>query len=182
MKFIILFLIVMFDMAKVHGQIIADTSLCEGSKRKGHLEFLIDRFKNECLDQTTQYNYVNVAFSNKKTILFLNKNFKTHIFNRVCFLEKSSSRIILADGNDYLVFGMVEVGFGSNKELDRAIKIIKSGHLNVFQIEVATPFVLLKEEDTLILVFAEIKVANRAVVDCFLDKLKAIKGQYVRIK
>jgi hypothetical protein len=122
-----------------------------------------------------------VAFSNNRTISFLNKAFGTQIFNTYCFLEKSSSEIKSSKNGHGVSWGMAEIGFNSKKDNDKAIAIIKSQHRNSLQLEIATGFVLLREQNTIIVVFAEEPFLKDDTVSCFFNRLKMMKG-YVPIQ
>jgi hypothetical protein len=75
---------------------------------------------------------------------------------------------------------MVEIGFKSKKDNDKAITLIKSRHNNYLRLEVATDFVLLKEQNTIIIVFTEVTSLKYDAMNCFFNRLK-MKGQYVPI-
>jgi hypothetical protein len=173
MKFLALFIAVMMIFIKSHAQVITDTSRCSGGNYQGSIKFLIDEFKSRCLERDQEHNFVDVAFSNVKTVSFLNHIFDTHIFNHYCFLEKSSSRIEFPNKSRNIILGMIEISFESKKDIEKAT------HRSVFNLEVATPFILLKEKSTIVIVFAEVTSLNRDTVSCFFNRLKALKGQYV---
>ncbi len=180
MKFLTSLIIVLsvFNISK--AQVIIDTSRCNTIKT-GHLKLLIDEFKNNCPDKNTNYSFTEASFSASETIAFLNGALKTKIFNRYCFLERSTSEIQSSEDKINYVLGMAEIGFKSKKELEKAVSIIKSYNNNYFYLEVATQFVLLKEDDTLIIIYSEISSPNNSLINCFFERLKTKKKQYIPI-
>ena len=179
MKILIAAFIILLIYAKSQAQVITDTSRF-GVVGHGHLRRLIDDFKQNCLNRGNQYSLKNVALSNEFTILYLNRALETSIFNKYSFLEKSSSEIISDDKSNGVSWVMVEIGFRSKKNMGRAINIIKSRTNGAFLMEALTTFVLLKEQDTIILVYSEYPDAN--IMACFFKRLKMMKGLYVHVR
>jgi len=171
-----LVLIAMLSLSRSQAQVVTDTSRCGNINKKGHLRSLLEGFKNTCLNKTANYNFTDVAFSNSRTISYLNRSFRTKIFNNYCFLEKSSSTIAYQIGEPKVSFAMVEIGFRTKKDKANALAIIRSAHDDYFPgLELMTGFVLLKEEDTIVLVFAEEEFLQHELMRCFFSELKTMK-------
>ncbi|EHQ29241.1 hypothetical protein [Mucilaginibacter paludis] len=178
MKFMVLSLLLLSAFNALEAQVILKDNHRGYHGTSKNIINLLNKFKNSCLDSSIRYNYSNVSFTPKKTIQFLNKNFSTHIFSSCSFLQTSSSGITSDEKNETIILGIIEIGFNSTDKLNSALRTIKNSHREAFMSEVFTPFVLLKENSSLILIHSETRYKP---IDCFFEYLRGLKGEYVKI-
>lgn len=181
MKLIFNLFIAMTFFTMSDAQTVIDTFRC-ATYKEGHLRSLIKEFKVGCMADSNRYSYQDGAFSASGTILFLNQALRTNLFSRYCFLERSVTKIISSKDSNHYILAMAEVGFRSTKDLDRAVALLRSWHSDYFLLEVSTPFVALKKDSRLIIIYSEIVSSNNALIDCFFNTLKNKEKQIIKTK
>ncbi len=130
------------------------------------LGLMIKEFKSKYFNESNVFNY-----SDNKTSTgiknFLNRDFKTAIFNKACFLEEANFQVKMKNGEEGNL-GFMHIAFKTEKELESALKVIHATKRDSFNLKVLTKFVIVRHANGLIIISSETPF-NKLVNTYFKD-------------
>jgi len=140
-------------LARVNCQAIIDSTNVTYHIQPSYIAEILNDLDVNYLKKMNNYKISDNQISSQQVISFLNYDFKTDIFNKFNFLKSCNFQIISKEKTLHL--GIIELGFNSNRELEKAYKIVKGVNRSNFNLKVLTEFIVLRNNESIIFLFSE---------------------------
>lgn len=153
-KYIIISTVLLvFFLARVNCQVIIDSVNVTYNIQPSYIAEILNDLDGNHLKKLTNYKISDNQISSEQVLSFLNRDFKTDVFNQFDFLKSCNFQIIIEERTLHL--GIIELGFSSKSELEKAYKIVKAVNRSNFNLKVLTEFTVLRKNESLIFLFSE---------------------------
>ncbi len=159
-------IIIFFFITFANSQVVIDSNNCEKNDGRNNINEILNDFifSNDSL--LTNYQIIDNPINLNRTIDFLNKDFKTSIFNNFCYISETNFNLV--NNNGKIHFGIIEIKFKYDHDITAIRTIINNTKRNNFKLVVLTQFIVFEKNNSIIFIFSE--TPDQKIINSFLKR------------